>query len=161
MGASTKYNVRLTSQQRDELQQIARNGYQSAKKILHARILLMADLAHPEGNWTDQQIAQALGIHPNTVARIRKLFATEGEAFALNRKVRENPPIPKKIAGTKAEKLLALCADEPPAGHDYWSLSLLVSELKKRGLVESICRETVRQVLKRHGVVLSRKKRQS
>ncbi|MGB2926393.1 MAG: helix-turn-helix domain-containing protein [Limnothrix sp.] len=159
MGDCTKYNVRLTSEQRESLQQIARNGYQSAKKILHARILLMADLAHPEGNWTDQQIAQALSVHQNTVARIRKLFATGGKDFALNRKVREVPPIPKKIAGTKAKKLLALCADSPPPGHDYWSLSLLVSELKRRGLVDSICRETVRQVLKQHGVVLSRKKR--
>lgn len=159
MGVGTKYNVRLTFQQRDDLQAIARNGYHSAKKMLHARILLMADRAHPEGNWTDQQIAQALGIHPNTVSRIRKLFVTAGEASALNRKRRKNPPVTPKITGTKTEKLLALCQSEPPEGHDYWSLSLLVAELQRRGLVKSICRETVRKVLKDNGVVLSRRKR--
>lgn len=158
MGAGTKYNVCLTPQQRNDLQQITRNGYQSAKTILHARILLMADRAHPEGNWTDTQIAQALSIHANTVARIRKLFVTDGEARALNRKVRETPPIPPKIAGEKAQKLLELYANKPPAGHRYWSLSLLVTELKAQGLVQSICRETVRKVLKEHGIVLSRRK---
>ena len=114
MGAGTKYNVRLTPEQRDDLQQIARNGYQSAKMILHARILLMADRAHPEGNWTDTQIAQALSVHSNTVARIRKLFVTGGEERALNRKVRETPPVKPKIAGEKAKKLLALYESDPP-----------------------------------------------
>ena len=118
----------------------------------------MCDRAHPEGNWTDQQVAQALSIHPNTVARIRKLFVTGGEERALKRKVRETPPIPRKISGSKADKLLALYANDPPEGHKYWSLSLLVSEMKAQGLVESICRETVRQVLKQNGITLSRRK---
>ncbi len=159
MGVSIKYNVRLAPYQRDSLQAIARNGTRSAKKILHARILLMADKSHPEGNWSDQQIAQALNVHPNTVARIRKLFVTKGEAIALNRKARQTPPIPPKISQAKTAKLLALYHDSPPAGHDYWSLSLLVTELKKRGLVKSICRETVRKVLKQQGITLSRHKR--
>ena len=158
MGAGTKYNVRLTPQQREDLQRTARNGYQSAKMILHARILLMADRAHPEGNWTDAQIAQALSVHPNTVARIRKFFVTGGEERALSRKIRETPPVKPKIAGDKAQKLLELYASDPPEGKSYWSLSLLVSELKARGLVKSICRETVRKVLKEHGIVLSRRK---
>ena len=158
MGAGTKYNVRLTPSQRQEYQQIARNGYHSAKIILHARILLMCDRAHPEGNWTDQQVAQALSIHPNTVARIRKLFVTGGAERALKRKVRKTPPIQPKISGTKAEKLLALYDNDPPEGNKYWSLSLLVSELKAQGLVKSICRETVRKVLKQNGITLSRRK---
>lgn len=151
--------VRLTSAQRSELQAIARNGYHAAKKMLHARILLMADRAHPEGNWTDQQIAQALNVHPNTVARIRKLFVTKGEDLALNRKQRQQPPIKPKFTGAKAQKLLALCQEKPPAGHDYWSLSLLVSVLKERGLVNSVCRETVRKVLRKQGIMLTRRKR--
>lgn len=159
MAVGTKYNVRLTLAQRSDLQAIARNGYHSAKKMLHARILLMADRAHPEGNWTDQQIAQALGVHPNTVARVRKLFVTKGEDLALNRKQRKTPPIKPKLPGTKAEKLLALYQGDPPVGHDYWSLSLLVTELQKRGLVKSVCRETVRKVLKEQGIVLTRRKR--
>jgi hypothetical protein len=158
MGAATKYHVRLNPEQRADLQQIARNGYQSAKTILHARILLMADRAHPEGHWTDQQIAQALSLHPNTVARIRKLFVTGGEQAALHRKVRQEPPVQPKIAGRTAEKLLALYASPPPGDRRYWSLSLLVTELKNRGLVDHICRETVRKVLKQHGIMLTREK---
>lgn len=154
-----KYRVRLTAEQRERLRAIARNGYQPVKKTVHARILLMADRSHPEGNWQDQQIAQALSIHPNTVARVRKLFATQGEAQALGRKQRKSPPVAPKLTGIKVDKLLALYQEDPPAGHRYWSLSLLVKELKDRGIVKHICRETVRRVLKEQGITLSRQKR--
>ncbi|BAW97490.1 Transposase [[Synechococcus] sp. NIES-970] len=154
-----KYRVCLTSEQRARLQAIARNGHHPAKKILHARILLMADRAHPKGNWQDQQIAQALGIHPNTVGRVRKLFATEGETSALGRKLRRSPPVKPKLVGVKVEQLLALYAEAPPAGRRYWSLSLLVQELEARGIVKKICRETVRNALKEQGITLNRRKR--
>lgn len=161
MGAGTKYHVRLTSEQRASLQQVARNGYQSAKAMLHARILLMADRSHPEGNWTDQQIAQALSVHQNTVARIRRLFVTGGEHRALNRQVRATPPVAPKLSGGKVEMLLALYGSPPPGDRRHWSLSLLVAELKHRGLVDSICRETVRKVLQEQGIVLTRRKSSS
>ncbi|MBV5257854.1 hypothetical protein FLX56_05385 [Synechococcus moorigangaii CMS01] len=154
-----KYRVCLTAEQRERLRAIARNGYQPVKKTLHARILLMADRAHPAGNWQDQQIAQALSIHPNTVARVRKLFATQGEAEALSRKSRKAPPITPKLTTAKIEKLLALYQETPPAGRKHWSLSLLVKELKDRGIVQHICRETIRRVLKEQGIILSRHKR--
>lgn len=154
-----KYRVRLTAEQRERLRAIARNGYQPVKKTLHARILLMADRSHPKGNWHDQQIAQALSIHPNTVARVRKLFATQGEIEALGRKTRKSPPITPKLTGAKVEQLLALYQEDPPLGRKYWSLSLLVQELKDRGIVKHICRETVRRVLKEQGIILSRQKR--
>jgi hypothetical protein len=154
-----KYRVRLTAEQRDRLRAIARNGHHPAKKILHARILLMADRAHPEGNWQDQQIAQALSLHPNTVGRVRKLFATQGEAIALGRKPRRSPPMKPKLTGAKLEQLLALYAEDPPGDRRYWSLSLLVQELEARGIVKKICRETVRVALKEQGIMLSRRKR--
>lgn len=82
---NVKHKVDLSSEQREKLDSISRNGHSPAKKILHARVLLMADLEHPKGGKTDGQISDALGIHVNTVARIRKKFATEGETTALER----------------------------------------------------------------------------
>ncbi|ANV88155.1 helix-turn-helix domain-containing protein [Picosynechococcus sp. PCC 7117] len=159
MGRRTKYKVCLSTEQRERLWAIARNGYQPAKKMLHARILLMADRAHPDGNWQDQQIAQALSVHPNTVARVRKLFVSDGETQALGRKPRAQPPIKPKLSDAKIAKLLALYHDGPPPGHDSWSLSLLVRELKAQKIVKHICRETVRKILKEQGIRLSRRKR--
>ncbi len=43
MGRGRRDKVHLTEQQRENLEQISRNGYAPAKKILHARILLMCD----------------------------------------------------------------------------------------------------------------------
>jgi len=43
MGRGWRDKVNLTGEQRENLEQISRNGYAAAKKILHARILLMCD----------------------------------------------------------------------------------------------------------------------
>lgn len=78
--------VYLTEQQRENLEQISRNGYASAKKILHARILLMCDEGETATRkWTDEEIASALQVHRNSVGRIRSRFLQIGEKPALDR----------------------------------------------------------------------------
>ena len=64
MGRGRRDKVLLTSEQRNKLENISRNGHAPAKKILHAQVLLMCD----EGNqaqrkWTDEEIGSALNIH--------------------------------------------------------------------------------------------------
>ena len=151
-----KYKIDLTLEQRTRLEKISRNGQAPAKKILHARMLLLSDIRHPEGGWTDEQISSALGIHPYTVARVRKRYVSKGEAPALNRQVRQFPPTPKKIDGAKEAHLIAICCSDAPQGRERWTLSLLVNELKKRGVVTQISRETVRQTLKKINCDLGR-----
>ena len=55
-------------------------GNAPAKKIRHAQVLLMSDHDRPGGKMTGPEIAVALGMHLNTVARIRKRFVLEGDA---------------------------------------------------------------------------------
>ena len=88
-----KKKVYLTPEQRKNIESLRRNGHSPAKKILHARVLLMADQNHPKGGKTDAQISEALGMHVNTVGRIRRSFVIEGEESALERKKREVPPV--------------------------------------------------------------------
>jgi transposase len=151
-----KYTINLSQEQRERLQKISQNGQAPAQKILHAQMLLLSDIGHQEGGWTDEQISSALGIHAYTVARVRKRYVNKGEAPALNRQVRQSPPTPKKIDGAKEAHLVAICCSDAPAGRERWTLSLLVSELKKRGIVTQISRETVRQTLKKIGYDLGR-----
>lgn len=153
---NVKYKVYLNEEQRQRLTQITRNGSAPAKKILHARVLLMADQEHPEGRWTDRQISKALAIHINTVASIRKKFVLKGEAPALNRQPRQQPAIPIKLNGEKEAQLIAICCSPAPEGRVNWTLSLLVDELKGRGIVTEICRETVRRTLKKTAYDLGR-----
>jgi len=144
-----QYPVHLSDEQRDDLETITRVGKAPVAKVRHARVLLLADHNRPGGHWTEPRIAAALGMHRNTVSRIRKRFVTEGEAPALQRKPRETPPTPPKIDGRVEAHLVALCCSAPPEGRVRWTLSLLADELKRRGLVTEVCIETVRKALKK------------
>jgi transposase len=144
-----KYTVQLTAQARQRLESITRNGSAPAKEILHARVLLMSDQDHPAGRYHDKQIAAILGIHVNTVARIRTRFVQQGEAPALNRKVRLTPPIPPKLDGRAEATLVAICYSPPPQGQLRWTLRLLQQEMVGRKIVTSICCETIRKTLKK------------
>jgi hypothetical protein len=149
MDGSNKYIVQLSTEVRERLETIARNGSAPAKKILHARVLLMSDQHHESGRYHDHQIAAALGIHINTAARIRKLFVLQGEQPALERKPRLTPPVPPKLDGHREAALVAICCSKPPDGHVRWTLSLLQQEAVNRNIVTSICRETIRKTLKK------------
>jgi hypothetical protein len=143
------YAVRLTPEQRLSLEEIARNGRSAAKRIRHAQVLLLSDRNRPEGRRTDPQIAEALGMHVNTVARVRKRFVTEGQQPALERKARQTPPVAPKIDGHVEAHLIAICCGPPPQGRARWTLELLAAELTGRKLVTSISGEAVRKALKK------------
>jgi transposase len=144
-----QFPVRLTPEQRQRLGDIARNGHAPVKKVRHAQVLLLADRGRPGGHRTDPEIADALGMHVNTVARIRKRFVGEGEQPALGRKPRLTPPVPPKIDGRVEAHLIALCCGPAPDGRARWTLRLLAGELRRRGLVTQVSAEAVRQALKK------------
>ena len=149
MATPNLYAIQLSDEQRQRLQEITHNGHAPVKKALHARVLLLADKAHPEGQWSDPAIAAALDLHVNSVARIRKLFVLDGEQPALDRKPRATPPVTPKIDGRIEAHLVATCCSAPPQGHAHWTLNLLVQELTRGRFVTTICRETVRRALKK------------
>lgn len=149
MDGARKLKVRLTEEQRERLEDITRNGNNSAKRIMHARVLLMSDEGHAHGRYKDAQIGRHLGVCEKTVARVRQTFVRRGEAVALERKVRRFPPVAPKLDGAAEATLVAICCSPPPAGRARWTLSLLAGELVGRGVVVSVCKETVRAVLKK------------
>lgn len=143
------YRVCLTDEQQRSLEDITRNGHASAKKIRHAQVLLWSDVNRPGGRLSSREIADRLGMHDNSVDRIRKRFVLEGEEPALNRKPRQTPAIEPKIDGQVEAHLIAICCGPPPEGRVRWTLVLLAQELKRKGLVTSVCAETVRKTLKK------------
>lgn len=143
------YPVRLTSEQRAALEEITRNGRNPAKKIRRAQVLLWSDVDREGGRRSSREIAERLGMHDNSVDRIRKQFVLEGEGAALERKARETPAVPPKIDGQVEAHLIAMCCGPAPEGRARWTLSLLASELKRKGLVTGVCAETVRKSLKK------------
>jgi len=83
-----KYVVTLSEEERCELQSMISTGKSAARRLIHARVLLLAD-ARSESDHTDQQIVEALGVSVRTVERIRQRFVEEGFEAALNPK---SPP---------------------------------------------------------------------
>lgn len=149
MEGERKAAVRLTAEQRQRLEEVVRNGHGAAKRINHARILLLSDQDHPMGRYTDVQIAGQLGVHEKTVARTRKNFRRGGEGIALDRKARLTPPVPPKLDGAGEAVLAAVCCSPAPEGRRYWTMQLLADELVRRKVVVSISAETVRTTIKK------------
>jgi transposase len=149
MDTPRKYVVRLSPEQRDRLVELTRNGRAPARKLAHARVLLLADAGHPDGQRGDDYIAAALGVHTNTIAKVRKRFVRQGESPALDRKPRVSPPVAPKIDGRVEAHLVAICCSKAPEGRSRWTLELLAQELTGRKLVSSVSIETVRKALKK------------
>ncbi|NET16912.1 MAG: helix-turn-helix domain-containing protein [Okeania sp. SIO1H6] len=118
----------------------------------------MTDQDHPEAGGTDVQMSAALGVQINTIARIPKDFVHNGMLRALERRQGSTPPVPRKLDGSSHAHLVPICCSDPPSGHVRWTLTLLVSELKRRGIVAQISTETVGQSLKKTNWDLGRNK---
>lgn len=144
-----KYVVRLTREERAQLQRLVSVGKAAARKILHARILLQADQGPDGPAWKDEQIAEALSAHRRTIANVRQRLVEQGLEAALTRKRQERPSRRPKLDGSAEARLIALRCGEPPEGRMRWTLQLLADKLVELNVVESVSYETVRRVLKK------------
>jgi transposase len=143
-----KYRVTLTAEERTDLEQMVSKGKAAARKLTHARILLLADDSLGDEH-SDEEIVTALGTGLRTVSRVRRQLVTEGLDVALLR--RRQPPRPDKIKikGDVEQRLIELACSDPPQGCCHWTLQLLADELVALRLVDRIGIETVRQALKK------------
>lgn len=142
-----KYVVRLTENERRELQTLVRSGRAHARKLLYARILLKADSDGPD-RWTDERIAEAFEVSTATVARERRRFCEEGLEVAL---MPRKPGRPRRrvLDGRAEAHLIALSCSDPPEGRERWSMRLLADRMVELGHVEALSHETVRRTLKK------------
>lgn len=142
-----KYRVTLTAEERVALEHLVSVGKAAARKLTHARILLLAD-THGEHR-SDEDIVAALGTSLRTVARVRQHLVTKGFQAALDRKSQPPRPDKIKIKGDLEQRLVQLACSDPPQGRCHWTLQLLADELVVLGLLDTVSLETVRQALKK------------
>ena len=71
-----EYVVRLTDEERGELEILAKKGKTQAYRIKHANILLAVDADGPR--WTDEETAAAFKCNRNTVHNVRERFVMQG-----------------------------------------------------------------------------------
>lgn len=143
-----KYRVSLTPQERADLEHMVSAGKAAARKLAHARVLLLADVALGQQR-LDDDIVAALGVSPRTISRVRHRFVTLGFDAALDRKTQPARPSKVKIKGHVEQQLVRIACGDPPEGRCRWTLQLLADEVVALGLARSVSTETVRQALKK------------
>ncbi len=136
-----KYIVDLSADECEQLPQLVKRGKHSARKVTRAHILLLA-----ADDRTDEQIVAALSTGFATVERTRRRFVEEG-LECLNERPRRGAD--RKLTGKQEAHLVAVACSTPPEGHARWTLRLLADKVIELKFVDSITRETVRQVLKK------------
>ena len=142
MSRKTIFCVRLSEEDRTELNKYLRHGKSPARSLTRARILLLADEGH-----SDEVIVEALKVSRPTVNRIRKRYCEGGLDFALYEKPRSGAP-PKLDGRVEAELTLLACS-EPPEGRSKWTLRLLADKLVELEAVDSISHMSVHRILKK------------
>jgi transposase len=144
-----KIVVKLSGQQRQQLEDLIGSGQAAARTIMHAHILLKVDGSQDGPDWSDQQIQQAFGVGASTIWRVRRRFVEQGLDDALHRRPQPERPEKRKVNGEVEAHLIAITCGEKPEGEGHWSLRLLAHKLVEVGEVEQISYETVRQTLKK------------
>ena len=144
-----KYVVRLTDEERSELQSVIKKLKGTGQKVRRAQILLKADVNGP--NWTDERIAEAFSCRTRTVERLRQRLVERGFEETLHRVERAQPPVQKLLTGEQEARIIATRLGPPPKGYANWSLRLLARKVVELNIIESVSYETVRRTLKKTG----------
>ena len=143
-----RYRVTLTEAERSDLQALVSTGKSAARKLVRARILLLADQAEGGPAKSDPDIVDALGCGRALVERVRQQFVEAGLDDTLT-------PRPttriyeRRLDGRAEAHLVALACGAPPEGRARWTLRLLADRMVVLGHVEELAHETVRQTLKK------------
>ena len=135
--------LKLSVADRDHLDELKRLGALRERDWRRIRILELLD-----GGWTLIDAGRAVGTYPREVRRVGWRYLERGLEAALTDEPR---PVPDRMLDHAEESaIVAMVCSSPPDGYARWSVRLVASEAKKRGIVKKIERETARRVLARH-----------
>src|SRR5947199_6496388 len=144
-----RYVVRLSTDEREQLEALIRKGKSPAQRLLKARILLKADVSEAGEGWSDSRIIRALDTSVSMVNRVRKQLVEEGFEAVLSRKQRATPAVARIFDGATEATLIALACSKPPKGRARWPLRLLENKVVELGIVDRASDSTIGRALKK------------
>ena len=139
----------LTAEERKELDTLTKRGKTLARRVIHARALLLCDAGESGPAWKVEDVAKALGITSRTIEHLKKRFVEDGLESALERKQREKPPRDVKFDGAFEARLIALACSDAPEGQTRWTVRLLADKAVELNITDSVSTMTVQRVLKK------------
>jgi putative transposase len=146
-----KHLVKLSSEERAQLEKVSQANRRSVREKTRARILLWSDTGvsrEEGGSLRDSEIAAQLKVSPLTVSTVRQ-SAHERGALACVRRQEQHTRKARILDGEHEAQLIAIACSAPPEGAARWSLRLLRERLIEMEVVENIGRETIRTTLKK------------
>jgi transposase len=144
-----KYRVTLTEQERAGLKKMVSAGKGAARKLLHARILLLTDVGERGRCCSDDEITDALEVSRSTSYRVRERFVEDSLEAALSPRKMPRRPDKIKMQGEAEKRLIAVACSDPPEGRCRWTMALLADQIVQLGYVDNVSQETVRRALKK------------
>ena len=143
-----RYVVRLSAEEREQLQGLVNRGREAAYRRRHAQVLLLVDEGEHGQGLIDREVAERVGCTRRTVEQIRERCVCDGLQVALERRKRRRERS-RVLDGAGEARLVSIACSEPPAGRSRWTLRMLGDRLVELEVVESISAEAVRQALKK------------
>lgn len=149
-----RYVVKLTQEERNQLEGLVNKGKVAAYRRRHAQVLLLVDEGEHGPALFDKDAAERTNFSRRTVEQIRERCVTEGLESALERKKRSRNRS-QKLDGEGEARLVSLACSDAPEGYARWTLHMLADRLIELEVVDSISHECVRQTLKKHHQTLA------
>jgi hypothetical protein len=132
--AEKRYVVKLSDEEREQLNTLIRVGKHPARQLTKARILLKADASEAGEGCRDCEIAAVL---------VRKHSAASAR--------------PRIFDGAAEAKLIALACSKPPKGRKRWTLQLLEEQVVELKIVDRASDNTIGRTLKKPSQAASAK----
>lgn len=140
-----KYNITLSSQQKEQLKKLVKSGKENVRVVRRGRTLLKSNQ-----KIASKQIAKEEGIDQNTVMRIKSRFVEGGLERALYDSPRTGQPV--KIDAKAENHLVAIACSDPPEGRVRWTLELLRQKMINDGQVKEISTVSLLGHLQKRGI---------
>ena len=137
MSAKT-YRIKLSEDERHELEVIRDRGSLKAKTFKKALALLLCDEGHLGPVMADEAISRIVAMSSSSVMRLRQRCCDTGPLGALAAKVRDKPAREIKVTGEIEARITQLACSKAPEGSARWTLRRLANHLVEIEVIESI-----------------------
>ena len=135
--------IRLSTKDRQHLQDHLSGGVQPVRSVLRALALLQM----AEGV-SSPQIARVVPLTAQAIRKVGHRFEQGGLERALFDKPR--PGAAALLDAAQQQRIIAMVCSDPPAGRSRWTVRLVAVEAVKRRLVPRVGREAIRVMLLNH-----------
>jgi len=153
--APPRYKIKLTTQERLDLERLTKTDKTSARKFVIARALLLCDAGDDGPGWKVAAAAAALGITTRTIEHLKRRVAEEGVAAALQRKTQIKPSREIIFDGAFAARLTTLACSRAPKGHARWTVRLLAEKVVELKIAPTVSTMTIQRTLKKNNCSLT------